>query len=83
MSTAEEAPGKAEKGGENDISGGPVKERGIPCIGRDPLWCALFLVHIGVFVYLGVDAQANGDYKRMVNQPDFMGPLPLAKPACR
>jgi len=83
MSTAEEAPGKAEKGGENDISGGPVKERGIPCIGRDPLWCALFLVHIGVFVYLGVDASANGDYKRMVNQPDFMGNVCGAKGTTR
>jgi hypothetical protein len=26
-----------------------------------------------VFVYLGLDAQANGDYRRMVNGQDFMG----------
>jgi hypothetical protein len=68
-----EGEAKIEAGGAEDISSGPVQSRGVPCIGRDPLWCVLFIIHIGVFVYLGLDAQVNGDWRRMVNGQDYMG----------
>jgi len=58
-----------EKGSSDDCSQGPTDKRSC----RDPLWCILFIAHVGCFVALGAQAMPTADPIRMVNGQDFMG----------
>uniref|UniRef100_A0A0G4GK33 Uncharacterized protein n=1 Tax=Chromera velia CCMP2878 TaxID=1169474 RepID=A0A0G4GK33_9ALVE len=71
MSSTEKEPKgeKFEKGGDLDVSNGPVKKR--RC--TDVIWCLLFLVHwAGVIVLAGV-AFSRGNPERLIAGQDLDG----------
>jgi hypothetical protein len=71
----EEGGTKLAKGGADDCSDGPVKNR--TC--RDIPWIVLFVVHIFVYFFVAGQAVTEGDINRLVNGADFMGNVCGAK----
>jgi hypothetical protein len=68
---------KVQKDSKDDCSKGPVEKRSC----TDVLWCLLFLAHVGLFWFLGLQAVTDptADPVRLTNGRDFMGNVCGAK----